>query len=118
MDELQSLLKQTELGLRNLPKPPPENPVAEVIEMISSFSRSLSTYVEGTPDEQGIHQTIRPLHMKFSKAIRDTAPDFRPYEAGGARPFEPPCFLTAEETELGADEGAIYMDQVMKMAQG
>ena len=115
-DELQSLLKQTELRLRKLPKPPPENPVAEVIEMVSGFSRSLSTYVEGTPDEQGIHQTIRPLHMKFSKAIRDTAPDFRPYKAGETMPFIPPCFLTAEKTELGGDEGAIYVDRVMDMA--
>ena len=84
--------------------------------MISGFSRSLSTYIEGTPDEHGIHQTIRPLHMKFSKAIRDTAPDFRPYKAGEAKPFVPPCFLTAEKAELGADEGAIYVDQVMNMA--
>ena len=84
--------------------------------MISGFSRSLSTYVEGTPDEHGIHQTIRPLHMKFNKAIRDTAPDFRPYKAGEGMPFEPPSFLIAEKAELGADGGAIYVDQVMNMA--
>lgn len=117
-DELQNLLKETERRLRSLPKPPPANPVAEVIDMVSGFSRSLSTYVEGTPDEDGIHQTVRTHHEKFSKAIRDTAPDFRPYEAGETKPFAPPCFLPAEKTELGVDERAIYVNQVMDMAKG
>ena len=115
-DELQDLLKQTELRLRKLPKPPSANPVGEIIEMVSGFSRSLSTYVEGTPDEQGIHQTIQPLHMKFKDAIRETAPDFRPYKSGERLSYEPPTFLAAEKLELGSDDSAIYVDEVMKMA--
>lgn len=102
--------------MRKLPKPPPENPVTEIIELVSGFSRSLSTYVEGTPDERGIHQTIRPLHARFSNRIRDTAPDFRPYGAEGRMDYEPPSFLAAEKAELGSDDSAIYVDEVMKMA--
>jgi len=115
-DELQSLLKQTELRLKKLPNPPSANPVGEIIEMVSGFSRSLSTFVEGTPDEQGIHQTIQPLHMRFKDAIRETAPDFRPYKSGERVNYEPPTFLAAEKTELGADDSAIYVDEVMSMA--
>jgi len=84
--------------------------------MVSEFSRSLSNYVEGTPDEWGIHQTIQPLHMKFKDAIRQTAPDFRPYKSGESLHYEPPTFLAAEKTELGSDDSAIHVDQVMNMA--
>ena len=84
--------------------------------MVSGFSRSLSTYVEGTPDERGIHQTIQPLHMKFKDAIKGAAPDFRPYKSGEQLHYEPPTFLAAEKTELGSDESAIYVDEVMNMA--
>ena len=115
-DELQNFLKQTELRLRKLPKPPPENPVAEIIEIVSGFSRSLSIYVDGTPGERGIHQTIRPLHTKFSRAIKNTAPDFRPYRDNDDIDYSPPSFLAAEKEELGPDNTAIYVDEVMKMA--
>jgi len=84
--------------------------------MVSGFSRSLSTYVEGTPDERGIHQTFQPLHMKFKDAIQETAPDFRPYKSGERLNYEPPTFLAAEKVELGSDDGAIYVDEVMNMA--
>ena len=115
-DELQGLLKQTELRLRGLPKPPSDNPVSEVIEMVSEFSRSLSTFVEGTPDEQGIHQVIQPLHARFRDAIKETAPDFRPYKSEERLEYEPPTFLAAEKAELGSDGTAIYVDEVMNMA--
>lgn len=84
--------------------------------MVSEFSRSLSGYVEGTPDECGIHQTIQPLHTKFKDAIRETAPNFRPYKSGETLHYEPPTFLATETTELGSDDSAIYVDQVMTMA--
>jgi hypothetical protein len=116
VDELQTLLKQTTSHLGKLPKPPPENPVTEIIELVSMFSRSLSTYVDGTPDEFGIHQIIRPLHMKFSNAIKNTAPDFRPYKTLQPMNYEPPTFLDAEKAELGMDDSAIHVDEVMKLA--
>ena len=115
-DELQNLLKQTELRLASLPTPPSQNPVAEIIDIVSGFSRSLSSYVEGTPDERGIHQTIRPLHTKFREAIKKSAPDFRPYKPEKPIGYTPPSFLAAEKEELGSDDGAIYVDRVMDLA--
>lgn len=115
-EELQNLLKQTDSRLRKLPKPPPENPVSEVIDMVSSFSRSLSTLVEGTPDKRGIHQAIRPLYEKFNNAIRDAAPDFRPYDSEGSMSYEPPTFLPGEKALLGSDDKIVYVDEVMDMA--
>ena len=35
---------------------------------------------EGTPEADGLLQSIRPTQMRFRKAIRATAPAFRPYE--------------------------------------
>jgi len=84
--------------------------------MVSGFSRSLSTFVDGTPDEQGIHQVIRPLHTRFKDAIKKTAPDFRPYKSGEWVHYDPPTFLAAEKTELGSDDRAIHVDNVMNMA--
>jgi hypothetical protein len=115
-DELQSMLKESEGRLRKLPKPPSANPVGEIIEMVSGFSRSLSNYVQGTPGKQGIHQIIRGLHMKFKDAIQETAPDFRPYKSGESLRYEPPIFLATEKTELGSEDRAICVDEVMDMA--
>lgn len=84
--------------------------------MVSGFSRSLSTYVEGTPDERGIHQIIQPLQIRFKDAIQETAPDFRPYKSGERLNYEPPTFLAAEKAEMGSDGSAIYVNQVMNMA--
>ncbi|KAI0782967.1 P-loop containing nucleoside triphosphate hydrolase protein [Abortiporus biennis] len=138
-DELQKLLQKTEDSLRQIPKPPSSDALGEILHLLSNFSRDLSTHLEGTPDEKGLLQTIRPAQEAFKRAIRETAPDFRPYERpsrtsledssdesdsgdgsnSDSRAVQPPSFLSSEEAPVISrnDNNAIFVDEVMKRAQ-
>ena len=78
--ELQKLLKETESQLGKLPKAPSDDAQGEIILLVSGFARELATYVEGTPEDNGIHQLIRPLNNKIFD--RDRAQRFCPFEKG------------------------------------
>jgi hypothetical protein len=72
--------------------------------------------VEGTPDEQGIHQVIRPLYMKFKDAIkgdRSRLPAIQIRGVDALRAANLPC---DRENGVGFGWSAIYVDQVMNMA--
>ncbi len=70
-------------------------------------------------------QSIRPAAEKFRQVIRDSEPDFRPYERKVARTkpeihqFVTPSFLANEGIPFtpSDDRKAIYIDDVMKRAQ-
>lgn len=134
-DELQDLLRKTEEGLRQLPKPPSNDAFAEVLHVVSDFCRDLAQHLEGTPEESGLLQALQPSKRKFRAAIRETAPDFRPYKRQhlmGTMPssssssslmdiesdFALPGFLAHEEAAgTNIDESkAIYVDEVMDRA--
>ncbi|KZT04838.1 uncharacterized protein LAESUDRAFT_760851 [Laetiporus sulphureus 93-53] len=112
--ELQRLLQNTEDALRQLPSPPSNDSLAEVLRLISDFARELSLHMRGIA----------------------TAPDFRPYESSGdtdqsavsvlnskpgsRTPYLQPDFLSNEEPNEGPPsdaKNAIYIDQVMHRAQ-
>ena len=117
-DELQKLLKETEEQLQELPPAPSDDAQGEVILLISNFARELAAYVEGTPDQDGIHQSIRPLNRSFLEDIRDTAPKFFPFEGGTGECYTHPTFLSSDEEHgIGPhDDEAICIDYVMAMA--
>lgn len=52
----------------------------ELLHLVSDFVRDVSHHVEGTTEEDGLLQTIRPALDRFKLAIRYTAPDFRVHE--------------------------------------
>ena len=136
-DELQSLLQKTEEALRQLPKPPSNDAFAEILHLVSDFGRDMARHLEGTPEGHGLLQTLRPVQERFKKAIRETAPDFRPIvnprsaevdnwadsgDASGKERsrFSQPDFLRAEEPDAWSakdDERAIYVDEVMQRAR-
>lgn len=83
-------------------------------------------HLEGTPDEHGLLQTIRPSQLQFRRAIRVTAPEFRPYERRYASSWSTPSatFMVNEEEEVDADQGKyvgedniIFIDEVFRRAQ-
>jgi hypothetical protein len=127
--ELQNLLRNTEDSICKLPKPPSSDAFGEVLHLIRNFTRDLSRHLEGTPEREGLLQTIRPAQLQFQRAIRSTAPKFRPYEGGfyAIRTLPPPEFLSHEETENeelevqdldGFDPGSpVYIDEVFARAQ-
>ncbi|KAH9917092.1 P-loop containing nucleoside triphosphate hydrolase protein [Amylocystis lapponica] len=128
--ELDGLLQTTEDNLAALPRAPSaSDPLGEVYNLISDFSRKFSRFLDGTPEAGGLLQSIRPAQLEFRKAVYVTAPDFRPYEktspptnvsnATKKGHFVAPDFLTSEENIVSphADDDAIYIDEVMARAQ-
>lgn len=141
--ELQKLLGEVQDQLGKLPAPPSDDAQGEIILLVSGFARELATYVEGTPDDHGIHQLIRPLNNAFLEEIRSTAQRFSPFErntefnqvypeietlscssqiSGGAGrvPFTHPGFLTSdvEPVIYNGDVDTICVEDVMEMADG
>ena len=98
--------------------PPSDDAQGEIIMLVSNFSRELASYVEGTPDPDGIHQTIRPLNDKFAAEIRRTAQAFSPFERRSGEHYLHPSFHQLEEQEAdnGGNNGMIYVDEVKDMA--
>ncbi|KAI1782260.1 P-loop containing nucleoside triphosphate hydrolase protein [Ganoderma leucocontextum] len=126
-------LDETDQELTRLPRPSSSDPVLEIIYKVSTFFDELKTWLDGTPDADGLVQTLRPACELFRKAIRATEPDFRPTDrraagapavaagpAGGEglrrrstiRPRGGPRVASAPE---GADSSrVIYLDDVTK----
>ncbi|KZT27153.1 hypothetical protein NEOLEDRAFT_1131161 [Neolentinus lepideus HHB14362 ss-1] len=128
-DELQNMLRKTEVALRELPPPPSADPVAEVLNMIADFMRRLSLEIKGTSDENGLLQQVRPEHVAFKWEIRKTAPVFRAYEKKRSvhssnsnsviPPAASPHFMAHEDGYLVREDEAraIYIDEVMDRAR-
>jgi len=113
-------LNETESQIQKLPAAPSDDAQGEIILLVSDFARELASYVEGTPDDNGIHQAIRPLNKTFASKIRSTAPKFSPFERQRSKPHPPPDFLPLEEGETDRvtnRNGTIYVDEVMDMAE-
>ncbi|KAH6910213.1 P-loop containing nucleoside triphosphate hydrolase protein [Coprinopsis sp. MPI-PUGE-AT-0042] len=116
-------------ALNALPPPPSDTPINEVFKRLSNFTDDLrAKFDEGVPTSEGVHQTMRPFQYKFRRAIRATAPGFRPYEKkhAGTRQFVQPKFLDHEEepdlqTESSvvftSESNVIFVDEVLKRAQ-
>lgn len=130
-EELCRVLQQTERELEELPQPPPSNPLGEVLRILDEFKKDLSEWVEGTPDADGLMQSIRPHTVKFRRRIRATAPNFVPWESHKANQYTTlpaATFLSNEEESesdalcdgpaIDVESGAvIYVDKVMDRAQ-
>ena len=121
-EELQHHLRKTEKQIEDLPKPPSNDPFSEVLHLIGEFTRSLARHLEGTPAPDGLIQTIRPMQIQFQRAIRATAPDFRPYARSEAatRNLPEASFLENEERFEARPEDngkEIFIDEVFERAQ-
>jgi len=123
--ELRILLKETESQIRLFPAAPSDDAQGEILLLVSDFTRELATYVEGTPDDNGIHQAIRPLNKVFTTEIRSTAQKFSPFVRGRTGPvgysyarFTHPKFHPSDQEleVLAGDDDAVCVDEVMEMA--
>ena len=73
--------------------------------------------MEGTPDDNGIHQAIRPFNKAFFSEIRGTAPRFSPFARGESRCYTHPVFLPLDrepQIYVNGSDG-ISVDEVMIM---
>ncbi|EGO00516.1 hypothetical protein SERLA73DRAFT_71538 [Serpula lacrymans var. lacrymans S7.3] len=129
--ELYNLINGTDVELRKLPKAPSADAAGEVLEVVNGFTRALSRRLEGTPDEDGLLQKIRPTQNKFKRAIRATAPEFFPFGKGETSEVSSvPDFIANEEDDdltpnskrpaqspSESSEKTIYVEDVLARAQ-
>ncbi|KAM5545240.1 hypothetical protein V8D89_001351 [Ganoderma adspersum] len=123
-ETIERLLAEVDKKLAELPKPPSTDPLSEVLSLISDFSQCLGKYLEGTPNADGLIQSIRLSSDAFRKAIQATEPDFRPYERIVAtrhpeiHKFVKPSFLLNDGPLYTPvdDSRAIFIDDVKKRA--
>ncbi|KAJ7288890.1 P-loop containing nucleoside triphosphate hydrolase protein [Mycena rebaudengoi] len=131
--ELENAIQKTRTSLNQLPKPPSSDPVSEIATLLHVFVGDLDKLLEGLPHEHGLLQSIRPAQEKFRRDIRQTAPDFRPFEepetADVFERFPDPPFLSNEDghdekdghndngvPELYASLHPVFIDQVLRRA--
>lgn len=130
-EELENSIMKARETLRALPHPPSSDPVNEVASLLYDFCADLHHHIEGVPGDTGLLQVIRPVQDRFRRAIRETAPDFVPFERKRARgkTLDPPTFLIGDDEDAMSesdantkgkkrkDDGAkIYVDEVLTRA--
>jgi hypothetical protein len=105
-EELETNIQNIRAELQKLPKPPSTNSLSDISTLIHNFGVNLSRHLEGTPDANGLLQSIRPATKQFRWEIRSTAPEFRPYEKRYAKKRSLPKvgFLGCEEEEGDDDD--------------
>ncbi|KAF9461844.1 P-loop containing nucleoside triphosphate hydrolase protein [Collybia nuda] len=141
-DELERSMIAAREALMSLPREPSRDPRSEISTMLHVFVTDIARHAEGVPDEDGLLQSIRPVQERFRRALRTTAPKFRPFERRYAdvKELEKAEFLAheegAEDFELDDDDdreilrkpsstkssrniprGPIYIDEVMERAE-
>ena len=67
--------------LHDLPLPPSDNPVAELLRLVTSFCSEVNGLIAGAESHERLIQKCRPAYKTFKYDIRRTAPRFRPYES-------------------------------------
>jgi hypothetical protein len=113
-------------SLRALPAEVSDDPAGTVLNLIMDFHRDVSVHVEGVPDGDGLIQQLRRVQDKFRKAIRSSAPDFRPYkrptndEEKEQAPKMPEVSFLAEEGALESDtqfDRVLHEDDISKLSR-
>ena len=69
-------MTETNAALRHLPRPVSENPTAELLGLVTSFSAQLEKIVEGSEGYESLIQDCRRAYDTFRDDIRGTKPVF------------------------------------------
>src|ERR1700761_4207985 len=116
-EELQLKLANMHKCLLRLPQGPSNNPFGDVMNTLNLFTADLHRHFQGVADEEGVMQAIHPAEEEFRKAIRVTAPEFRPYERGDVKETaDVPLFLRHEEGKEDERVDAIDVDEDSNMS--
>ncbi|KAK0479205.1 P-loop containing nucleoside triphosphate hydrolase protein [Armillaria novae-zelandiae] len=103
--EIERSMHRTMQQLAQLPKELSSNPLQEISTVLSEFSKDVSRHIQGVPQEGGLLQRIHLAQEKFKRDIRDTGPEFRPYERKhDGQGYSRPSFLVKEEKEETKNE--------------
>ena len=67
-------------SLDNLPPPPSENPVVELLRMVSTIHADVQKLYFGSEGHERLLQQCRPLYQQLKYDVLSTAPNFRPFK--------------------------------------
>ncbi|KAF8503172.1 P-loop containing nucleoside triphosphate hydrolase protein [Gautieria morchelliformis] len=66
--------------LESLPPPLPENPVVELLWLLTAFSTELKHWVDGSERHEGLVQIFKDASVEFKQNILRTAPNLQPFK--------------------------------------
>jgi hypothetical protein len=88
--------------LEKLPPPLPENPVIELLRLLTAFSTEMKQWIDASEGHEALVQIFKSASADFKNDIFRTAPNFRPFKDADEehRLTQPTIF----------DSGAAYED--------
>ena len=107
--------------LGGLPPPPPENPVSELLRLITAFSKTTNDWINGADRCESLIQSYRAANADFKVHIRQTAPDFRPFESAKAQKASNTGFHSGIEDDApytgGSKSSTMYLPDIREYVQ-
>ncbi|KAB5589117.1 Myxovirus resistance protein [Ceratobasidium theobromae] len=122
-EEVDRLIALNGSQLEVIPPLPSLDPLAEVLQLISSFTRDVTIHVRGDPHSGrgGLVQSLVISAKAFQEDLRKITPVFRPTRKGSsAAVLYTPHFLPAgEDWPWSSEKGKTYwLDDVVELAEG
>lgn len=109
-------------SLQSLPQPPSDQPVLELLRMVSAVSSDIQGFVRGIEGYERLLQQCHPFHQKLKYDILGTAPNFRPFrtERDDDRVFK--TLIDKDDTPMGGlgvggVREPVYLEDVRSRAQ-
>ncbi|PPQ82662.1 hypothetical protein CVT24_004200 [Panaeolus cyanescens] len=101
--EIDRIIRETKDEIASLPREPRNG--YTIFTLVKEFTNDLARHIRGVPDDPntdslGLIQSIRPGQENFRRAIRKTAPRFRPFGRcdDGIKHLRKPLFFVQEES--------------------
>ncbi|GAB1525582.1 hypothetical protein RhiTH_008745 [Rhizoctonia solani] len=122
-DEVDRLIALNASQLESIPPPPSLDPLAEVLQLVNSFTRDLTQHVQGDPrsGRPGLVQSLVMSAKAFQEDLREITPVFQPTDkSDNAGSPDTPNFLPpGEEWPSKSEKGLTYwLNDVVELAEG
>lgn len=120
--EAEESLQSVQTSLSKLPPPPSDNPVLELLRMVSAIATDIQSLVRGVEGYEGLLQQCRPFHQTLKYDILSTQPNFRPFKSAKDDQIEFETVIDKDDTlESGTRKtvtsNPIYLEDVRSKVQ-
>lgn len=105
--ELKDSLHDVRRQIDALPPPPPENPAAELLKLVTAFCSDVGALIQGAEPFERLIQRCRPAYKQLKRDIHSTKPEYVPFtaseDASGFKNlvFEPGMDDAAQDSDSG-----------------
>jgi hypothetical protein len=122
-DEVDRLVALNASQLDSVPHPPSLDPLAEVLQLVNSFTRDVTQHVQGDArsGRSGLVQSLVISAKAFQEDLRKITPVFQPTSKNSDAGFpDTPKFLPpGEEWPSESEKGLTYwLNDVVELAEG